>query len=66
VGRYDDSGGTTHGFLLRNGRFHTIDFPGASFTVAFGINDGGDIGGIYTLAGVNHGFLLSDGTFHHD
>src|SRR5260370_1343725 len=43
--------------------FTTIDFPGASFTQALGINPRGDIVGRYISAGVTHGFLLSGGEF---
>ena len=52
-----------HGFLLSGGEFTSIDFPGASSTIAFGINPGGDIVGRYDIAGVTHGFLLSRGEF---
>jgi len=38
----------------------TIDFPGASFTSAQGINRRDDIVGACVSAGVVHGFLLSD------
>src|SRR5438552_16580298 len=37
----------------------TIDFPGASFTSAQGINPRGDIVGNYRIAGVLHGYGLS-------
>src|SRR5579864_6189480 len=43
--------------------FTTIDFPGASFTSANGINAQGDVVGAYMSAGVMHGYLLSDGSF---
>ena len=44
--------------------FSTIDFPGASFTVAFGINNRGEIVGNYGFAdGTGHGFLLDKGNF---
>jgi uncharacterized membrane protein len=64
VGRYDDSEGNTHGFLLRQGVFSTIDFPHASFTVARAINARGEIvGRTIDLQGNEHGFLLRDGRF---
>src|SRR5690242_7070432 len=44
--------------------FTIIDVPGASVTVAGGINPRGDIVGRYITAGVQHGFLLSSGTFN--
>src|SRR5260370_27389982 len=43
--------------------FTTIDFPGASLTIAVGINPRGDIVGQYMTAGVSHGFLLSGDEF---
>ena len=43
--------------------FTTIDFPGASQTVARGINTPGDIVGRYGSTGANHGYLLSGDEF---
>lgn len=44
--------------------FSSIDFPGATLTIAYGINKASDIVGTYNDAsGVTHGFLLSAGTF---
>jgi uncharacterized membrane protein len=65
---YDAGSFTTHGFLLSNGKFTTIDAPGAQpgfeFTVASGINPRGDIVGTYIDSSFNsHGFLLSNGVF---
>jgi hypothetical protein len=58
------SAGVTHGLLMSDGNFTTIDFPGAAFTGAYGINPRGDIAGRYRdAAGVTHGFLLSGGQF---
>ncbi len=50
VGSYTDGNGISHGFLLRDGRFSTIDvgFPWAAFTLgAYGISSAGDIVGRY-------------------
>jgi probable HAF family extracellular repeat protein len=61
VGVYCGADGmTNHGFLLSQGNFSTIDFPGALFTDAVGINSNGDIVGEYIdgSAGI-HGFLLT-------
>ena len=33
VGSYEDSEGVSHGFLLRNGAFSVVDFPGAAVTL---------------------------------
>src|SRR5437867_3862791 len=44
--------------------FSTIDFPGASFTVAFGINNRGEIVGKYIFAdSTAHAFLLDKTIF---
>lgn len=49
-----------HGFLLSDGEFTTIDFPGGHGRFAFGINPCGDIVGLYgDASGTNHGFLLT-------
>ena len=48
----------SHGFLLRNGRFTTIDFPGAVATVAWGINNSGQVVGAQTDSkGAMHGYV---------
>ena len=66
VGVYGNATGT-HGFLLRrrerdddgdNDAFTTIDFPGASFTQAVGINPKGTVVGVYSNATGTHGFQL--------
>jgi len=67
VGRYIDSAGVNHGYLLNNGVFTSITFPGASFTRAIGINRNGDIVGSYSTPSDKgpgeHGFLLRGGVF---
>jgi hypothetical protein len=60
VGDYVSADGRTHGYLLSGGQFTTIDFPGATFIIPWGINPRGDIVG---RVGVGHGFLLSGGEF---
>lgn len=56
--------GTGHGFLLKGGVFTTIDFPGATYTEAWRIDDAGNIIGRYqTGDGKYHIYLLSNGTF---
>ena len=42
-------GGSSHGFLLRNGQFTSIDYPGAEITNINGINDVGLIVGTAIL-----------------
>jgi uncharacterized membrane protein len=49
----------SQGFLLSGGRVTTIDVPGAMRTIAFGINERGDIVGGYADGAGFHGFLLS-------
>jgi probable HAF family extracellular repeat protein len=45
--------------------YTSFDFPGARNTQAFGINEAGDIVGLYYAAdGSRHGFLLSQGEFN--
>ena len=57
----------THGFLLRDGKYTSIDYPGAVLTFIRGINPDGDIVGRYDILDVStnkvktHSFLL-----HHD
>jgi uncharacterized membrane protein len=64
VGSYTEAG-VTHGYLLSNGTFTTIDYPDSSSTEAWGINPGGDIIGRYTVPGRPNvfGFLRSHGRF---
>ncbi len=46
-----------------NLQFHVLQVPGASRTVAYGLNNLGQIVGTYTAAGVGHGFLYDSGVF---
>jgi YVTN family beta-propeller protein/probable HAF family extracellular repeat protein len=63
-GRYIDTEGVYHGFIVQNGVFTPINFPGSLGTAIWGINDNGDLVGRYADAqGTEHGFLLSDGVF---
>src|SRR5215472_12793340 len=63
VGGYSDTLGKEHGFLLSNGNFTNIDYPGAIFTTLCDISPSGDtLLGIYQDANfILHGFLLSQG-----
>jgi len=64
VGRYDTPDGHAHGYVLSGGALTTFDFPGATFTVATGINPSGHIVGRYRSPdGVFHGYSLIDGSF---
>ena len=57
------------GFRSLKTRSDQIDFPGATFSEAIGINSEGEITGVYSLvthvetANDNHGFVLKDGEF---
>lgn len=67
AGDFGDLSGAGHGFVLAAGSFSTVDVPGSlpGFTIAFGINDRGQITGNYrdSTVGHIHGFLLSNGSF---
>jgi uncharacterized membrane protein len=55
-----------HGFILRNGVFRTINFPGAKLgTDAFGVNNHGWIVGDYFVNDLNggHGYVAVNGEF---
>ena len=49
--------------VLASYTFASIDFPGAAFTQAFGINEAGKIVGSYGDGVDNFGFLLANGSF---
>jgi uncharacterized membrane protein len=53
----------THGFLLQAGVFTPVNFPLATSTTAFGINDTGEIAGFYSDAAGSHGFIYAGGAF---
>jgi probable HAF family extracellular repeat protein len=65
VGRYTDTDGTNHGWLLSRGELTMVDFPEAGFTGANGINSAGAIVGVYMQAAGEpvHAFLLRGGEF---
>jgi probable HAF family extracellular repeat protein len=56
--------GGGQGYLLDDGRFRRIEVPGATGTLPFGINNRGQIVGIFDDAnGRSHGFLWERGRF---
>jgi probable HAF family extracellular repeat protein len=65
VGEYVDTAGKSHGFLLDNGAFLTIDAPapsgvegpGGASTIAFDIDDSGQIVGVSATLTAFRGFL---------
>jgi uncharacterized membrane protein len=69
VGQYIGSDGFIHGFLLRKGVLTTLDFPTASDTYAYGINESGTVVGGWDIldssgnALVEHGFTWNKGNF---
>ena len=64
MGFFVDSAGKTHGFVETGDSFTTVDMPGASDTVATGINDSGQItGDYYDNTGTPHGFVDTGGSF---
>lgn len=64
AGTYFGTDGIEHAFLLRNGQFTNIDFPGSSSSAAHGINAWGVIAGSYTDSSeVVHGFISRNGVY---
>ena len=55
--------GITSTAFGQGGTFTTVDFQGASSTIAWSNNKSGDIVGTYTIGGVTHGFKLTGGRF---
>ncbi|HWR50310.1 MAG TPA: hypothetical protein VN428_04340 [Bryobacteraceae bacterium] len=71
AGVYFDSA-TSHGFYLDSASsdaYTTVEYPGAAYSVATGINDKKEISGYYgtrhsgAVARGDHGFILSDGRY---
>jgi uncharacterized membrane protein len=67
-GFYVDSSAVTHGFLLNFGTLTTLDFPatGTTSTMALGLNDKGQVVGVYMVGTAMHGFVYNstNGHFH--
>jgi len=66
TGFYTDKNGVTDAFLAYgNGKFRTLDYPGASATQALGVNDNDEVVGVYTVgtgsSAVMHGFTWMPG-----
>jgi VCBS repeat-containing protein len=64
VGSYEGLDNYEHGFLYSGGLYLTVDVPSATSTVAMGINDWGDIVGVYVDGTGKHSFLYSGGAFN--
>jgi hypothetical protein len=69
IGQYIGDDSIIHGFSLTKGTLTTLDFPGASDTYPFGINNSGTVVGYWDILDANgnalayHGFTWNDGTF---
>jgi hypothetical protein len=50
VGNINDSESRFHGYLLIDGKFRQIDYPGSTHTFVYSINNAGDIGGEFLNA----------------
>jgi hypothetical protein len=48
-----------HGFLVSGGTFTTIDVPGSLATLVTGINDKGELVGLWFDSNATHTFLAS-------
>jgi hypothetical protein len=58
-GWYVDSKGT-HGFVRLGNSFATLDYPKATITTAFHLNDAGQVAGAFAYSnGVTHGFVAT-------
>jgi hypothetical protein len=68
AGFYNKNANTVVSFLrLRDGKFTTFAYPGATSTNATGVNDSDEVAGTYTLgsgsSATQHGFIWSGGKF---
>jgi hypothetical protein len=61
LGDYVDADGVGHDFLLRNGVFTNIAYPGGASAGSLTINARGDLAGSLGDADGSHGFVFSDG-----
>jgi hypothetical protein len=52
-----------HGFIFDGTNYQQIDYPGATSTTVYAINDSGQAVGHYFKAGLPHGFLYFEGNF---
>jgi probable HAF family extracellular repeat protein len=58
IGYYDPTATSMAGFTYQNGTVTTLQFPGAAFTSASGINSAGQVvGNFFVIGGNYHGFL---------
>ena len=67
VGFWTDDTAATHGYFLTpsDGEFKTFDYPGSTFTQAWGVSASRTAVGFYADQGSNiHGFVFGHGQFH--
>jgi probable HAF family extracellular repeat protein len=63
VGQFTDALGSVHGFVYEEDSFCQLDYPGASATEILGINNQGQMVGMFSMLTVTSGFLYDRGTF---
>jgi len=64
VGAYTQCGGGSQAFLDNNGQFSNVSYPGSMWSIAYGINNLGQIVGAWQdSAYCVHGYLLSSGKY---
>lgn len=63
VGQFDDAQGAGHGFVCEDGSFCQLDYPDASSTNVLGINNLGQMVGMFGTLTATSGFLYDRGTF---
>lgn len=67
VGYYAYNNSAWYGFATINGRFLSLTYPGATYTVCYGINARGQIVGEAVVGSKQHGFVtnaITDADFH--
>ena len=62
TGFYQDSAGAYHGFLKQRSLITSFDAQGADDTLAYGINDQGEVVGYYYFGAVTHGLIVQTGS----
>ena len=63
-GTYNDASNQGHGFLLTNGVFTTIDYPGSTASFPAGIGREGEVVGNYADAAGDHGYVKVNESFY--
>ena len=63
VGVFTDASNIEHSFLQSNGTATVLDVPNGNQTIAFSVNDNGQVVGTFGDANGQHGFIYSAGTY---